>query len=253
VTLRWTPAAQGPPPTDHVIEGGVVPGQVIGVLGTSSPHPIFTFDVPSGAFYVRVHALRPGERSGASNEIALFVNVPQPPSPPANLVGTPSGTSLSLAWRNTFAGGAPSSVVLDVSGALALSLPLPGTADRFDYAGVPPGTYTFSLRALNASGESSSSNSVTLTFPGGCTAPQAPANFLAYRIGSVLHAIWDPPSSGSAPINYILNVSGAVNAAVPTTARALSGQVGMGVYVLSVTGINECGSATTPTQTVIVP
>ena len=136
------------------------------------------------------------------------MNVPQPPSAPANLLGTVNGDFIALAWKNTFAGGAPTNVVLDVSGALATTIPL-GATDAFTFAGVPPGTYTLSLRALNGAGASPSSNPITLTFPGACSGvPQAPANLLAYRVGSTIFVTWDPAASGPAPTAFILNVSG---------------------------------------------
>ena len=78
--------------------------------------------------------------SGVSNEIQVHVNVPVPPAPPAGLVGLAVGDALTLAWRNSFAGGTPSSIALDVTGAVSGSLPL-GLVDTFAFAGVPPGTY----------------------------------------------------------------------------------------------------------------
>ena len=88
VTLRWEAATLGPAPTDHRIEGGFNPGEVLAGVNTGSPYPVFTFNAPNGAFYIRAHALRPGETSPASNEVRLFVNVSQAPSPPINLLGS---------------------------------------------------------------------------------------------------------------------------------------------------------------------
>jgi hypothetical protein len=219
ITLRWTRSTLGPPATAFVVEGGINPGEVLGSLPTSGD-PILTFVAPTGAFYVRVHALSGSDRSGPSNEIRIFVNVPQPPSTPADLVGLVNGSSLALAWRNTFGGGAPTSLTLDVSGSLAGSIPL-GLTDTFSFDGVPAGTYTFSVRAANAAGDSSSSNAVTLTFPGPCSgAPLPSPNFLAYAIGNTIHVVWDPAPTGSAPTSYWLNVIGI--GALPTTARAMS-------------------------------
>ncbi len=52
--------------------------------------------------------------------------------------------------------------------------------------GVPPGTYTFALRAFNASGQQQSSNAVTLTFPGTCSPPATPTNFSASNSGNTI-------------------------------------------------------------------
>lgn len=255
VSLRWAPPASGPSPSGYVLEGGVAPGQVLGGVPTGSATPTFTFTAPSGSFYVRVHAIGLGGRSAASNEILMHVNTGAAPSAPVNLLGLVDGSSLALAWRNTFDGGAPASLRLDVSGTTALSLPL-GLTDGFSFAGVPQGTYTFAVRAVNAAGVTGPpSNAVTLTFPGGCSgAPGVPANLLAYRAGSTIYVVWDPPASGPAPIGYLLHVTGAFVGTFPTAARSLSGAVGAGRYGLSVSATNGCGAgAATPVQTVEVP
>ena len=74
VTLRWTIPTIGPTPTNFVLEGGLNPGEVLASIPTKSPFPIFTIAAPTGAFYVRMHALAGAERSGPSNEIRIFVN-----------------------------------------------------------------------------------------------------------------------------------------------------------------------------------
>ena len=253
VTFRWRPFPFGPQPTAHVIEGGVNPGEVLGSLATGSPYPIFTVSVPTGSFFIRMHALDGSDRSGASNEIQIFVNVPQQPSSPANLVGVANGDTVGLAWRNTFAGGAPSSLVLDVTGSQTGSLPL-GMTENFSFAGMPGGTYTFTVRETNDTGTSAQSNAVTMTFPSACSgAPLAPSNFLAYKIVNTVYLVWDPPVSGAATTSYIVNVTGSFVGGFPTTGRSLSGAAPPGTYTFTVTGMNDCGSATTSEQTVTIP
>ena len=185
-----------------------------------------TFALPSGSFHLRVRAIVGGTSSGVSNEILVHVNVLLPPSPPAGLLGLVVGDTLSLAWTNTLEGGAPAAAVLDVTGAATLSVPL-GLTDTFSFAGVPPGTYTFAVRAVHGVGSSAPSNAVTLTFPGGCA---------------------------GAPLAYVLNVSGSFVGALATPVRALSGAVGAGSYGFTVVASNACGaSAPTATQTVNIP
>ena len=253
VTLRWTPAGVGPAPTGFAIEGGIIPGQTVGSILTG-PAPIFTFELAPGTYYVRVHTLVGDQRSGPSNEIQLFVNVPVPPAAPENFIGGVNGDTVTLAWRNSFSQGEPTSLVLDVSGAVSTSIQL-GRTDQVSFSGVPAGTYTLSLRAINSTGSSAPAEPVTLTVPGTCTsAPATPTRFLAYRSGSSIHVIWDPPATGEVPTGYVLNVSGSFIGSFATTARAMSGTVGPGSYTLSVIALNPCGasSATAP-QTVVVP
>lgn len=253
VTLRWTPPSLGPTPTNYVLEGGLMPGQVLGSLPTGTVSPTFTFPAPTGSFYLRAHALDGASRSAASNEILVHVNVPVVPSPPANLLGLVNGSTLALAWTNTYAGGAPTNVTLDVSGAVTGSAPL-GLTDSFTFAGVPPGTYTFSVTATNAGGSSVASNPVRLTFPAACSgAPQTVANFLAYQMGGTLFVNWDAPATGTAPTGYVLNVNGSYVGSILTPLKALSGAVPPGTYTFTVAATNACGaSAATGAQTVTI-
>lgn len=254
VSLRWNDPGLGPAPTGFLLQGGVAPGQVLASLPTNSPYQIYSFTAPTGSFFVRMLSLDGAVTSVASNEVPLHVNVPVPPSPPASLIGLVNGSSLSLAWRNTFGGGAPTSLLLDVTGTVAATLPL-GVTDTFSFAGVPPGTYTMRLRATNAGGASASSNAVTLTFPGACSgAPAPPSGFLGYSLGQTLYTIWNAPQSGAAPTSYLLDVTGAFAGSFPTTGRALSGTVVPGTYNLSVRAVNACGvSAPSAVNTVTIP
>jgi extracellular elastinolytic metalloproteinase len=254
VTLGWTPPSGGSPPTGYVLEGGIDPGEVGASIPTGSAVPTFTFVAPSGAFYIRLHTLSGASRSAPSNEIRLFVNVPVSPSPPASFLGVVDGSSLALAWKNTFDGGAPTGLVLDVAGAIETTIPL-GMTDTFSFVGVPPGTYALGLRAVNGAGSSPASEPLTLTFPGECSGPPAAAtNVRAYRVGHTVYVAWDPPLAGPAPVSYVLNVTGGLAGSFGTTARAMSGVVQPGTYDLTVVAANPCGPgpATSP-QTVVVP
>jgi hypothetical protein len=115
ITLRWTPPAIGPAPTQYLLEAGALPGEALASIPTGSPLPILSFVAPTGSFYVRLRTIA-GGISAPSNEIQIHVNVPVAPSAPSDLVGTVNGSNVNLAWRNTFGGGAPTQLFLDVSG-----------------------------------------------------------------------------------------------------------------------------------------
>jgi hypothetical protein len=254
VLLRWSPPAIGPTPTGFVIEGGVAPGEVLATVPTGSAAPGFSFESPTGAFYVRVHSLAGAERSAASNEIRLFVETATPPSPPANVLALVSGSTVGLTWRNTFEGGAPTSMVLDVTGGVNGSLPF-GMMESGTIAGVPAGTYTLRLRALNDAGSSSPSEPIAVVVPGACSgAPQPPINLQVGHVGNVAYVLWDLPTAGPAPLSYIVNVSGAYVGTIPVSGRWLTAMAGPGSYHVSVQGVNDCGIGTaTPVQTITVP
>lgn len=252
VTLQWS--WEGGPTAGFVVAGGIASGQTLATLPTGSASPIFTFTAPTGRFFVRVHTTEDAAMQRPSNEVPLVVNVPAVPSAPANLLGTVDGNRLDLAWTNTYGGGAPAGVVLQVTGAVDATFPL-GLAERFSFSGVPPGTYNLSVVATNAAGASAPSNQVTLTFPAACTgAPLAPRRFLTYRTGRTVFLVWEPAEAGPAPIDYVVHVA-EFGLSLPTGgARALSGTVGPGTYTLTVTARNTCGaSAPTAAQAVVVP
>ena len=252
VTLTWS-APTAFAPTGYVLEGGVVPHEVLASIATGSASPTFTFTAPTGAFYVRMHALNGAGRSGASNEIRIFVGVAALPSAPTNLLGVGSGSTIVLAWESSSLGGAPDSVVLDVSGALSTSLALPVT-ERFTYAGVPPGTYTLTVRAVNGVGSSLPSHPVTLTFPASCAVAGTPINLAATRTGNLVTVTWNLPPSGPAPSGFMLAVSGAYVGTFPVAARSLSAVAGPGTYDLTVASTNPCGSSPpSATVTMTVP
>ena len=241
VTFAWAAPAAGPSPEAYVLEGGLFVGEVLASVVTPTPAPTITLNVPTGAFYVRVHAIAGGLRSAASNEIRIFVNVAEPPSPPANLLGLVNGSSVALSWSNTFAGAAPTALWLSVSGSLNAALPLP-LDETFALDGVPPGTYTLSLVAANANGVSAPSNAVTLAFPGTCTGPpRAPTKFTSWREGATMFVSWQPPESGPAVASYTVSLSGALVASFETTAHSVSGPLAPGEYAISVTANNACG------------
>ncbi|MEZ5417566.1 MAG: DUF1800 family protein [Vicinamibacterales bacterium] len=253
-TLRWNPPALGPAPDGYVLEGGVRAGETIAVVPTGSLAPVFTIGAPNGSFYVRMKSVRGGAYSLPSNEVRLHVNANLRPNPPTNVQGAVKGSNLVLAWKNSFTGGTPTSLQLDVTGSATASLPLPLT-ETFDLAGVPDGTWTFRLRGINAAGVSSQSSSVTLRAPSRtCALPRVPTNFVVGRSGNVVSASWDTPQGGTPATSYILSVGGAYNGAFPIAGRGFSAPAPPGTYNFSVLAVNACGiGPVTAFQTITIP
>jgi hypothetical protein len=255
VTLRWMPPAVGDSPTGYVLESGVWPGQVVESIATGSIAPIYTFIAPTGSFYLRMHTVSGGARSAASEEIRLVVGVPAIPSAPINLLGVVSGSTVSLAWQNTFEGGTPADLRLQVTGSLNATLIDLPVADSLTVTNVPDGTYTLRMVARNATGLSALSNPITLTVPAACSGvPAAPTNFVASRTGNLITVLWERATSGPAATGFVVNVSGSHVQSFTTTERTLSGPVGAGAYTITVQATNLCGgSAPTAPQTVVIP
>ena len=81
-----------------------------------------------------------------------------------------------------------------------------------------------------------------------------PVKLLAFRAGRMLSVMWDPPGTGPAPTSYLVHVTGSFQGSIPTDGRSLSGAVGAGVYRISVSATNPCGTGpATAVQTVIIP
>ncbi len=254
VTVRFVPPLLGPPPTGYMLKGGVHAGEVLAAFPTGHGAPIFTFMAPTGSFFIRMHSLSNAAESGPSNEVPLHVGVPVTPTAPVSLTGLVHGSSVTLAWKNTYGGGAPTNSILTVGGDLSAEIPV-GLRDGLSFVNVPPGTYTVRVRSAVPGSWGPSSAPITLTFPVACSgAPLPPANFLAYRIGRTIHAVWDPPPAGSAPTSYRLDVTGAFAGSFATSGRTLSGPAGPGTYRLELIAANPCGvSAPAPPQVVTVP
>ncbi len=255
VTLRWVPPAAGPRPTDYELVGGIDLLNVLAVVSTGSVHPIYTFRAPKGAFYVRARTVAGTDRSDPSDAIRLYVGIPMPPSAPDRFTSVVDGSTVHLAWRNTFGGGAAATLFLEVRSTPGTTFFPLGLTETLGVSHVPTDTYALRVWAINDGGVSAPSGQVTVTVPAACTGPpQTPADFLAYVIGRTIHVVWEPPPAGPAASVYELSVGGALVGTATTTSRALSGSVGPGGYQLSVRAANACGSSPpTPVQAVAVP
>ncbi len=186
--------------------------------------------------------------------------MPEPPPPPApttpfNLTGAASGSFLTLNWQNPTGAAAPVSLLLDVTGSIVATLPL-AVAEHFSYAGVPPGTYTFTVRAVTAAGVTGPSNAITLTFGGAtsCTSrPQTPSNLVATVSGNFVTLSWQP-AAGPVATSFVVHVSGSYVGSFSTGPPTISGAAGPGSYTVTVQAVNACGvSVPSAPTTVVVP
>ncbi|MEZ5283669.1 MAG: M4 family metallopeptidase [Vicinamibacterales bacterium] len=258
VTFAWALPTAGDTPTGIHIEGGSGPGSVLGAADLPVSNT-FTVALPASTWYVRVKTIAGAAQSAASPDVIVHLNGAVPPATPTNFVGLVTGSNLNLTWKNPLegtptTGGRPSAVVLNVTGSLTTSLAL-GPTESFSYAGVPAGTYTFTVQTANAAGLSAPSAPVTLTFPTACSGvPQAPTGFFAYKSGSTVIINWDPPAAGAAPTLYTLNVTGSFTGGFSTPGRAFAAAAPPGTYNLSVSASNPCGTGpATAVQTITIP
>ncbi len=254
VTFTWLPPPDAWPEFSYELEGGVLPGQTLARLPTGSAATTLTATAPPGIYYLRVRTAYYTLRSAPSNELRVVVAVPDPPSAPAHLLGVADGSTLALSWTNTLTGGVPTALWVVVSGGVSGAAPIP-IGETFAMTGVPAGTYTLQLVAVNATGASAPSNAVTLTFPGACGGPpEPPAGFVVSASGATVAAVWRPPAAGPALTHYVLSATGSYVGAVATPLRQVSGTLPSGTYTFNVAAANTCGtSAPTAAQTIVVP
>ncbi|MCC7243441.1 MAG: DUF1800 family protein [Acidobacteria bacterium] len=263
VSISWRAPLIGPAPTGYVLEGGVRPGEVLATIPIGSTTPTYSFQLPSGAYYLRLRTTAGAAVSRASSEIRIYVGATSGPTAPKSLSAYGRDSSVVLKWVNTFGGGEPFGMAVDVtqSGARVASIPLP-FADTWSYDAVPPGTYAFTVRATNGVGTSGSSNSITLTFPlSGCSSPRSPEAFSFAANGRTVSAYWLAPSTGTTPTRYTVearlrnpNTPIIALGSFVVTATTLSSPVGPGRYEVRVRSENICGNSSfTGWQSVTVP
>ncbi len=245
LTLAWQ-APAGPTPDLYVIEGGLTPGDVLASIPVTASQTVVDLDVPSGTFFIRIHAIAGGERSLPSNEIMVTVGagaLQSPPTAPSALLGLADGDTLHLSWTLHPDRGAIAAVLLQVSGPVSGTLAL-GPVESFTFSGVPSGAYTFAVVATNDAGESLPSNAVTLDFPGTCSGPpQPPTGFRSWRTGTHLFIGWDPPVAGPAVSRYRVRVDGTFTVAFETTERLVSAPAPDGTYIVHIDAVNACGTS----------
>lgn len=254
VSLAWVVPATGPAAAGIQLEAGDTPGGVRFTTQLPEARPAHTVTLPAGRFYLRARTVTAAGLSEPSNEVLVHVDVPDAPSAPAHLLGLVDGGSVQLAWTPTFAGGAPTGAVVDVSGDASASIPV-AAGDSFRAPMVPGGTYTFRVRQVNAWGASAVSAPVTLAVPAACSgAPQTPVDVVAYASGGTVFVSWAPPATGAAPSGYEIRVSGAATATIAVTNRALAAVAPPGSYSIAVAAANACGtSVPAAPHTVVVP
>ncbi len=210
--------------------------------------------MPNGVFFAHVAAVHVELRLGQSPPQEIWVNTLAFPGSPVNLLASAAGDTLALSWANTWSGASITGLRLFVSGPVAGSIDLPVT-ESFTYTDVPPGTYAFTITALNGASPGGATSSIPVTFPGTCAGPPSPpaAFSLSTQSGRV-YLDWLPPASGAAVTSYIVSVTGAFEGSVPTTSRSLAVPAAPGTYTVSVASSGPCGTSTpTAAQTVTVP
>ncbi len=184
---------------------------------------------------------------------------PVPPAPEA-FAASVSGTTVTLSWTPTRAGGSVSA--FDVEGG-----PTPGsaaygrltfTASPATLTDVPPGTYYLRLRSVGPDGTSAPSSEVAAVVPAPCAVPGLPSLTAVVRAGTVA-ITWSAAAGSSVPSYYYLGVGSApatddLGIYFMGTATTVSATPPTGTYYLRVAAASACGlGPASPVVTVTVP
>ena len=159
--LAWTPTYGGGAPTGAVLE---VSGAINAALPLGATDTFSFAGVPPGTYTFLVRQSNAGGASAPSNAVTLTFPAAcsSAPGVPQRLVAAKAGTALTVFWDPPAAGGAPSSYVLNVTGAYVGAVPF--TARTLTVP-VPPGTYNFTVAATNPCGTSAATPLQSVTIP----------------------------------------------------------------------------------------
>jgi hypothetical protein len=161
VALSWRNTFAGGPSQNVMLD---VSGPVSGSVPLGSAES-FTFNgIPDGTYTFSVRAQNAGGTSPSSNAVTL--TFPQActgaPQSPEQFLAFNTGNLLTVIWGPPTSGNAPTHFMLNVSGSVNASVPF---TTRGISVPVPPGSYTFSVAAVNACGSSAPTAPDTVTIP----------------------------------------------------------------------------------------
>ncbi|NJN66863.1 MAG: hypothetical protein HC884_09165 [Chloroflexaceae bacterium] len=121
------------------------------------------------------------------------------PTPPTNLTATASGTSIALNWKDNSTNETSFKVYRLDNGTWKLMTTTGANATSYPDSGLQPNTtYSYKVRAANASGESQDSNLAQATTGGGLNPP---TNLTATASGTAVTLNWKDQSTGEAGFN----------------------------------------------------
>lgn len=174
------------------------------------------------------------------------------PSAPQSLVATPWNGAVALAWSApaSSGGSAVTSYNVYVDGSLLASAP--GNLS-FNATGLANGvSYSFTVKAVNALGESIASNVATATPR---TVPSAPTSLAAAAANASAILSWTAPFDGGSSItNYNIYRDGLLLATTGTNTSFTVNSLTNGVaYAFNVTAVNALGESAPSTGASVTP
>jgi len=252
-TFSWTPPSTGAA-TGYVIEAGSAPGLAnLATLQTGAATSVSVPGVPPGSYFVRVRALNSSGAGAPSGEIYLQMTAQgrfeTPAGPPLLSAASVSGALVTLSWEAPRTGGPVERYVVGAGyGPGTLNAGVIELGSSATSATLPAafGRYFVRVAGVSACGVGAPSNEVVVTV--GPPLPGAPSGLSATAApGGVVILSWTAPTTGGAPLAYVLEAgtaSGASNIGTTQTSSTSTSfvtQAPPGTYFVRVRAVNTAG------------
>ncbi len=155
-------------PTGYVLDVGTTPGRRdLATMLFGAGMMSLSASAANGTYALRLSAVN-ACGSSPSPDVTLAVGVADPivPGSPGSLTRQVVGRVVTLTWSPSATGGESTRYVIeatDTQGNPIVTLDTGNLSTSFVHGDVPPGTYVVRVRAANAAGAGTASNSVTVT------------------------------------------------------------------------------------------
>ncbi|WP_348695866.1 fibronectin type III domain-containing protein, partial [uncultured Nocardioides sp.] len=243
-TVTWTAAAgNGSPITSYTITstpGGItktVPGDTTTTtMAGLTNGTTYTFTVTA------TNAIGDSTASEPSNEITPAAA----PDAPTDVTATRGNTAASVTWTAAAGNGSPITSYTITSTPGGITKTVPGDTTTTTMAGLTNGTtYTFTVTATNAIGDSTASEPSNEITP--AAAPDAPTDVTATRGNTAASVTWTAAAGNGSPITSytITSTPGGITKTVPgdTTTTTMAGLTNGTTYTFTVTATNAIGDS----------
>jgi hypothetical protein len=278
-SVSWiAPASNGGPPVQgyavHALNNGAftsITAIVSGLQASATVNGLangatYTFDVQA------VNSSGIGPLSAPSNAVTPGAQAPSTgavPGVPANVVATAGVNSATVSWTaptNTGSSSITTYTVVVLAGGFpnGTSITVVAPATQTVVSGLAAGvSYSFMVHAINAAGDSGSSQASNLVTPTPATVPGVPTHVSAVAASSSAHIFWNAPASdGGRPITgyvvvgFINGVPANIKVSLPasTGAVAIRRLASGTTYTFVVHAVNSVGdSGPSATSNAVTP
>ena len=246
-TVSWTAAAgNGSPVTSYTITSTpdgitktVTGDQTDAVIDGLTNGTSYTFTV------VASNAAGTSPASSPSNAITPAAA----PDAPTDVTATRGDKSAVVSWTKPAGNGSPLTGYTITSTPDGITKTVPGDTTTTTMAGLTNGTtYTFTVTATNAIGDSPASEASKAVTPAAevpaVTAPEAPVNAKAKVKKRKLVVTWSAPATGGEPLGYRVTNNKGLEKTVPADkTKLVLRKVKPGKYKFRIVAENEAGTS----------